>query len=109
MRIANPPSTIPSQARASTGIPGLDTILHGGFLRGGVYIVQGRSADVIRVAEETLSIFQSYNTHREAMAALLVFCGTARMNQAGIELVREVSGFLKRVRNNPDLRFSQPS
>ncbi len=75
----------------------------------GAYIVQGRSADVSRVAEETLAIFHSYNTHREAMAAVLVFCSAARMNQAGIELVREVSGFLKRVRNNPDLRFSQPS
>ncbi|MGZ3461356.1 MAG: RAD55 family ATPase, partial [Archangium sp.] len=25
-----------------TGVPGLDTILHGGFLRGGVYMLQGR-------------------------------------------------------------------
>jgi hypothetical protein len=75
----------------------------------GVYVVQGRTADVSRVAEETLKIFQSYNTHREAIAALLVFSSTARLNQAGLELVREVSGFLKRVRNHPDLRFSQPS
>lgn len=75
----------------------------------GVYIVQGRTGDVRRVAEETLTIFQAYNTHREAMAALLVFSGAARMNQAGLELVREVSGFLKRVRNQPDLRFPQPS
>jgi circadian clock protein KaiC len=28
--------------RLSTGVPGLDTILHGGFLRGGVYMLQGR-------------------------------------------------------------------
>jgi tetratricopeptide (TPR) repeat protein len=75
----------------------------------GVYVVQGRTADVSRVAEETLKIFQSYNTHREAMAALLVFSSSARLNQAGLELVREVSDFLKRVRNHPDLRFSQPS
>jgi tetratricopeptide (TPR) repeat protein len=75
----------------------------------GVYVVQGRSADVSRVAEETLAIFQSYNTHRQAIAALLMFCNSARLNQAGLELVREVSGFLKRVRNNPDLHFSKPS
>ena len=74
-----------------------------------VYIVQGRTEDVLRVAEETLAVFQSRNVHREALAALLVFCSTARLNQAGLELIREVSGFLKRVRNNPDLRFSQPS
>ena len=28
--------------RLSTGVPGLDTLLHGGFLRGGVYMLQGR-------------------------------------------------------------------
>jgi tetratricopeptide (TPR) repeat protein len=75
----------------------------------GVYVVQGRTADVSRVAEETLKVFQSYNTHREAIAALLVFCASARLNQAGLDLVREISGFLKRARNNPDLRFSEPS
>jgi tetratricopeptide (TPR) repeat protein len=75
----------------------------------GVYVMQGRSADVSRVAEETLQIFQSYNTHREAIAALLVFCAAARLDRAGLDLVRQVSAFLKRARNNPDLRFSTPS
>lgn len=73
------------------------------------YTLQGRSADVRQVAEETVTIFQAHNIHREALAALLVFCHAARMDQAGIELVREVSGFLKRARNNPDLRFSHPA
>jgi tetratricopeptide (TPR) repeat protein len=75
----------------------------------GVYVVQGRTDDVSQVAEETLKTFQSYNTHREAIAALLVFAAAARLDQAGLDLVREVSGFLKRARNNPDLRFSQAS
>jgi tetratricopeptide (TPR) repeat protein len=74
-----------------------------------VYILQGRSADVSRVAEETLAIFQAHNSHREALAALLVFSSAARLDRAGIDLVREVSSFLKRARNNPDLRFSTPS
>ncbi|HEY0558283.1 MAG TPA: hypothetical protein VGG20_28795, partial [Thermoanaerobaculia bacterium] len=69
----------------------------------GVYILQGRPADVSRVAEETLATFQSYNTHREAIAALLVFSNAARMNQAGLDLIREVSGLLKRTRKHPDL------
>lgn len=73
----------------------------------GTYTLQGRMADVRDVAEETLAIFQAHNVHREALAALLVFCSAARLDQAGLELVREVSGFLKRARNNPDLRFSQ--
>jgi tetratricopeptide (TPR) repeat protein len=72
------------------------------------YILQSRTADIREIAEETLAIFQAHNVHREALAALLVFCSAARVDQAGLELVREVSGFLKRARNNPDLRFSQP-
>jgi tetratricopeptide (TPR) repeat protein len=75
----------------------------------GVYILQGRPADVSRVAEETLATFQSYNTHREAIAALLVFSNAARMNQVGLELVREVSGLLKRTRKHPDLHPAKPS
>ena len=31
--------------RVPTGIPGLDTVLRGGFLRAGIYIVPGRSGD----------------------------------------------------------------
>lgn len=75
----------------------------------GVYIVQGRSAEVRRIAEETLVIFQARNTHHEAMTALLVFREAARLGQAGLDLVREVAGFLKRARDNPDLRFSPPA
>lgn len=74
----------------------------------GTYILQRRTADIRDIAEETLAIFQAHNVHREALAALLVFCSAARVDQAGLELVREISGFLKRARNNPDLRFSQP-
>ncbi len=75
----------------------------------GVYVLQGRTADVSRLAEETLAIFQTHHTHGESLAALLVFSSAARIDRAGIDLVREVSSFLKRVRNNPDLRFPQPS
>jgi tetratricopeptide (TPR) repeat protein len=71
----------------------------------GAYAEQGRLTDVRRVAEETLSIFQARNTHQEAMAALLALCSAARLDQAGVELVREVAGFLKRARTNPDLPF----
>jgi hypothetical protein len=74
-----------------------------------VYVSQGRTEDVRRLAEETLTVFQAHNTHREAIAALLLFQDAARREQAGIELVHEVSGFLKRARANPELRFSPPS
>jgi tetratricopeptide (TPR) repeat protein len=75
----------------------------------GVYIAQGRAAEVRRVAEETLAIFQKHNRQQEAITALLVFRDAARLDQAGLALVREISGFLKRIRNNPDLHFSPTS
>jgi tetratricopeptide (TPR) repeat protein len=71
----------------------------------GVYAVQGRPGDIRRIAEETLAMFQAHSTHREALAALLAFSSAARLDQAGIELVREIAEFLKRARNNPDLPF----
>jgi hypothetical protein len=43
------------------------------------------------------------------MAALLAFCSAARMDQVGLGLVKEVSSFLKKARNNPDLRFTYTS
>ena len=36
-----PPGTPSAAARLATGIRGLDVVLHGGLLRGGIYIVQG--------------------------------------------------------------------
>jgi len=75
----------------------------------GVYIVQGRTQDVRQIAEETLAIFSAHNTHVEAMAALAVFRDAARLDRLEIELVREIAGFLKRARNNPELQFSPPS
>jgi len=74
-----------------------------------VYLVQRRAADLRRITEETLAVFSAHNTHVEAMAALAVFRDAARLDRAELELVREVSGFLKRARNNPDLQFSPSS
>ncbi|MFY9824964.1 MAG: tetratricopeptide repeat protein [Thermoanaerobaculia bacterium] len=75
----------------------------------GVYVAQGRTGDLLQIAEETLAIFQSRNTHRAALAAVLVLCSAARQEQAGVGLVRQVSEFLKRARNKPDLQFPPDS
>jgi tetratricopeptide (TPR) repeat protein len=74
-----------------------------------VYAQQGRTADMRRLAQEMHAIFQSRSIHREAMAALLIFHRVAEMEQAGVGLVREIAEFLKRARNNPELRFCLPS
>ena len=66
---------------------------------------QGRATEMRRLAEEMLAFFESRQILPEAMAAFLVFCNAARMEQAGLALVQEVAAFLKQARHAPDLRF----
>jgi tetratricopeptide (TPR) repeat protein len=73
-----------------------------------VYAQQGRTAETRQLAQEMLSFFESRQIHREAMAAFLIFCNAAQMEQAGLGLVREVATFLKQARNTPDLPFRPP-
>jgi tetratricopeptide (TPR) repeat protein len=70
-----------------------------------VFAQQGRAPDMRRLAEEMLAFFESRQIRPEAMAAFLVFCNAARMEQAGLALVQEVAAFLKQARHAPDLRF----
>jgi len=55
-----------------------------------------RHAEVRRLAEETLPIFQSREVHREALATFLVFLDAARRDRASVSLIREVAGKLRR-------------
>jgi tetratricopeptide (TPR) repeat protein len=70
-----------------------------------VFAQQGRATEMRRLAEEMLAFFESNQILPEAMAAFLVFCNAARMEQAGLALVQEVAAFLKQARHTPDLRF----
>lgn len=72
----------------------------------GVLVQQARTADVRRLAEDMLAVFASRDIHREAMAALLFFCQTARTENVGTAFVQEVSDFLKRARKDPALHFA---
>ncbi|HEY7215821.1 MAG TPA: tetratricopeptide repeat protein [Thermoanaerobaculia bacterium] len=74
-----------------------------------VYVQQGRTADLRLLAEETLAVFQAHDSEQEMLAALLVLRDAACMDRAELQLVQEVSGFLKRARTNPELRFSPPT
>jgi tetratricopeptide (TPR) repeat protein len=73
------------------------------------YILQGRTAEVRDLAAEMMAVFQARNINREALAALLFFRRTAEVEQAGLDVVRRVSEFLKKVRNDPALQFEVPS
>ena len=71
-----------------------------------IYVLQGKNQEVCQIAEETLGIFQANDLHREAIMALMMFLSAARQEQAGVELVQQVSNFLKQSRNDPEMRFA---
>jgi tetratricopeptide (TPR) repeat protein len=75
----------------------------------GIYALQGRAAEMRRLAEEMLVIFQSLSIHREALAALLVFHQAALLDEVGTQLVDDLAKFLKRSRTNPTLQFLRSS
>lgn len=70
-----------------------------------IYLKQGRTAEVRQLAEEMHPLFEAEGVHREATAALILFQNAAREDSATIELVREVTDYLKRARQNPALHF----
>lgn len=74
-----------------------------------VYAVQGRTADVRRLAEEMLEVFRSRNIHREALAALAILQQAARAERAELDFVREVGSYFRKARNQPDLQFTPTS
>jgi len=65
----------------------------------------GRSAEVAVIADEMLWIFKSQGVHREALAALRLFCEAARRETATVELARKVGHFLRRAQLDPGLAF----
>ncbi|HKV11163.1 MAG TPA: hypothetical protein VJ725_23685 [Thermoanaerobaculia bacterium] len=70
-----------------------------------LYLKDGRTGEVRRVAEEMVPIFSAQDVHREATAALLLFQDAARREAVTAEMVREVGAYLEAARGNPELRF----
>ncbi|HSK80745.1 MAG TPA: hypothetical protein VLQ45_30100 [Thermoanaerobaculia bacterium] len=70
-----------------------------------LYVQEGRTGEVRRVAEEMVPIFAAQDVHREATAALRLFLEAARREEVTAGLVREVAGFLKAARGDAELRF----
>jgi hypothetical protein len=66
---------------------------------------EGRTAEVREIAEEMLWIFKAQEVHREALAALRLFCEAAKHEAATVELARRVERFLRRAQLDPGLRF----
>ena len=73
-----------------------------------VYLQMGDLAEVQRLAEEMYPVFRSQDVHRHAVAALILFKQAAATEAATVGLVRDLSRYLTRARNNPYLRY-EPS
>lgn len=74
-----------------------------------LYTEQGRPADVRKLAEEMLPIFQAQDIHREALAALLIFRRAAAEETVSVQMVRDLAGYLRQARHDPRLRDELPS
>lgn len=70
-----------------------------------LYLEDDRTAEVRILARQMLWIFKSQGVHREALAALKLFCEAAEREQATVELARRIADYLEKARNNPDLHF----
>lgn len=70
-----------------------------------LHLKQGKTRLVQVIAEEMLWIFKSQKVHKEALAALTLFCRAAREEEADAEWTRGLIKYLYRAQYNPSLRF----
>ena len=74
-----------------------------------VYYEQGRYGEMKRLAAESLPVFHTLGIHREALAALTLFCEAVERERVSLRFLAELAGYLKRSRNDPRLAFQPPS
>jgi tetratricopeptide (TPR) repeat protein len=70
-----------------------------------LYLKEGRAREVKGLAEEMHGIFGVQDVHREAAAALLLFQEAAEREALTAEWIEDLAAYLKRARENPELRF----
>lgn len=70
-----------------------------------LFLDQGRTTEVRRLAEEMVPIFEAQDVHREALAALALFQEAARRERITVAFVTELFKFLEAARMDPELRF----
>jgi tetratricopeptide (TPR) repeat protein len=72
-----------------------------------LYLRQGRTAEVKRLAEDMYPILEAQDIHREAAAALMLFRDAARQEQLTVKIVREYATYLRDARSDPTQKFRQ--
>jgi tetratricopeptide (TPR) repeat protein/DNA-binding XRE family transcriptional regulator len=70
-----------------------------------LHLEQGRTRLVRALAEEMLWIFQGQRVHKEALAALTLFCQAAEEGNVQAAWTRRLIKYLYRAQYNPRLRF----
>lgn len=73
-----------------------------------IYVGEGRTAEVKRLAEATVGVFADQAIHAEAERALRLFQRAAVAEQVTIELIARLRSLLERTRHEPGLPF-EPS
>ena len=77
------------------------------YVRQPLYLREGRTEEVKRLAEAMLPIFTAADVHREALAALIIFVEAAKQEQLTIALTRDIGKYLRDARVDPSLRFAK--
>jgi hypothetical protein len=70
-----------------------------------LYLQQGRIREVKTLVRQMTPIFQAQGVHREALAALKLFCEAAETESATVDLARRVLNYLFRAERDPSLQF----
>jgi transcriptional regulator with XRE-family HTH domain len=73
----------------------------------GLYLEQGRTADVKRLVRLMAPVFEAEGIHAEAKKALALFHQAVELETLTLELVRRLVAYLYRARHNPDLPFAE--
>lgn len=63
-----------------------------------LYVKDGRTTEVLRIAEEMVALFEAQDIHREALAALRLFLEAAQCEEVTAEFVLEIGARLEAVR-----------
>ena len=73
-----------------------------------LYLRQGQIQRIKLLAAEMLKVFRARKTHREVIAAIMLFRDAAALERLSVEWIKELGRFLESSRQSPDVKFRPP-
>lgn len=70
-----------------------------------LHLERGETRLVKEIADQMMWIFQGQKVHKEALAALALFCHAAKEEEVDVDLTRRLVKYLYRAQHNPKLQF----